>query len=116
MAGCLAQWPARALRAALVGVLLGAGTHAPAADSSAAIAAFRAGDHGRAVAELRAPAAAGDPAAQFYLGLAYAKGWGVVADAAKARRWYEQAAQAGTAKAQVNLALLLLADGDADGA
>lgn len=81
---------------------------AVATDPAAAIAAYRAGDYGRAVANLREPAAAGDAAAQFYLGLAYAFGHGVVADADKAAHWYERAAQAGYPRAQVNLALLLL--------
>jgi uncharacterized protein len=79
-----------------------------AADSTGGLEAWRAGDYGRAVAELREPAAAGDAAAQFHLGLAFALGHGVLADPAKAARWYERAARAGHAKAQVNLAIMLL--------
>lgn len=85
-----------------------------AADSSSGLEAWRDGDYGRAVAELREPAMAGDAVAQFHLGLAFALGRGVLADAAKAAQWYERAALAGHPKAQVNLAIMLL-DGTVDG-
>jgi uncharacterized protein len=78
------------------------------ADTAAGIAAYRAGDYGRAAVELREPAQAGDSEAQFHLGLIHALGRGVVADVGKAMQWYERAALGGHPKAQVNLALLLL--------
>jgi len=86
------------------------------ADSASGLEAWRVGDYGRAVAELREPAAAGDATAQFHLGLAFALGRGVVADPAKAAQWYERAALAGHPKAQVNLAIMLLEGGSDDGA
>lgn len=82
-------------------VMSGAG-----ADSSAGVAAFRAGDYGRAISELTPPAAAGEAEAQFYLGVMYAAGWGTVADPAVARSWYERAADQGFAKAEHNLGAL----------
>ena len=53
------------------------------------------------------PAAlAGDPAAQFELGQAYADGAGTVEDMAEAAHWYKMAADQGSARAQRDLAIL----------
>ena len=48
----------------------------------------------------------GTAAAQFYLGLMYAKGEGVPEDDAEAVRWFRLAAEQGTATAQLNLGLM----------
>lgn len=53
------------------------------------------------------PAAlAGDAAAQFELGRAYADGASIVADMAEAAHWYKMAADQGNARAQRDLAIL----------
>jgi len=53
------------------------------------------------------PAAlAGDPAAQFELGRAYADGAGTLEDMAEAAHWYKMAADQGSARAQRDLAIL----------
>ena len=56
----------------------------PRADYAAGLAAFTAGDYGLAIAEFTPLANQGDADAQFHLGIAYQKGWGVIADPAKA--------------------------------
>lgn len=48
-------------------------------------------------------AAAGNAAAQNYLGAIYAKGQGVEQNYAKAHEWYQKAAEAGNANAKFNL-------------
>ena len=78
------------------------------ADYAAGLAAFRAADYGLAITEFQPLAVKGDAQAQFYLGVSYQKGWGVIADSAKAAQWYRRAAEQGHLKAQHNLALLLL--------
>lgn len=78
------------------------------ADLDAGVAAFRSGDYGLALSHLQPLASQGDAQAQFYVGVAYQKGWGVIADADKAAQWYRRAAQQGMNKAQHNLALLYL--------
>lgn len=82
---------------------------APAhADLAVGLAAFRGGDYGLALSELKPLAQQGEAQAQFYLGVSYQKGWGVIADTAKAAQWYRRAAEQGMTKAQHNLALLYL--------
>ena len=78
------------------------------ADIAAGLVAFRAGDYGPALSEFQPLAAQGEPQAQFYLGVSYQKGWGVIADPTKAAQWYRRAADQGFTKAQHNLALLFL--------
>lgn len=69
------------------------------------------------IARLLRPAAdAGLLDAQQRLGLRYATGDGVAADAAEARRWWTTAAEKGHAAAQDNLAQMLEKIGDAQGA
>ena len=53
-----------------------------------------------------AAAAAGQPAAQFYLGFMYQNGLRVPRDSAKALTWYRRAAERGHAQAQLNLAMM----------
>lgn len=57
-------------------------------------------------AALRAAAAAGDAAAAYEVGLRYAEGRGVTANASEAARWLELAAKHGLAMAQFRLASL----------
>ena len=47
----------------------------------------------------------GDPAAQWWLGTAYARGWGAEQDAARAAQWFGQSARQGYARAQYQLGL-----------
>ncbi len=47
----------------------------------------------------------GDPAAQWWLGTAYARGWGAEQDAAQAAQWFGQSARQGYARAQYQLGL-----------
>lgn len=57
-------------------------------------------------------AEAGNPRAQFYIGVAYTAGAGVKKDPAKAHEWIEKAANLGVNSAQTNLGLMyLLGDG-----
>lgn len=78
------------------------------------VKAWMAGDFPKAVAEWRAPAAAGDPDAQFNLGQAYKLGRGVTADSAVALDWYRKAAAAGHEQAQATLGLQLFQSGQRD--
>ena len=54
-------------------------------------------------AEIRAKAEQGDAAAQFSLGVIYAKGQGVAQDYAEAAKWYRKAAEQGYTPAQCKL-------------
>lgn len=74
----------------------------PAASVAASSAAERA-----AVERLRAPAAAGDAAAQFELGQAYRRGRGVPEDRVLAETWLRRAAIQGHVRASDNLGLVL---------
>ncbi|MBX9608809.1 MAG: SEL1-like repeat protein, partial [Gammaproteobacteria bacterium] len=76
---------------------LAAASGATHADLDAGLVAFRAGDHGLALSEFMPLAQQGDAEAQFHLGIAYQKGWGVIADPAKALQWYRRAADQGHA-------------------
>jgi TPR repeat protein len=64
------------------------------------VAAYDRGDYAHARTLLEPQAIAGDPAAQFHMGLMYARGEGVDKDLAAAARWFEQAAEQGNAHAQ----------------
>ena len=55
---------------------------------------------------LRQRALAGDPVAQFNMGVRYAEGRGVAPDLLEAAKWYSAAADQGDAQAQFNLGLL----------
>lgn len=97
--------PAARLLASLMGVCLWVNA---SADFATGLAAFRAADYGLALSELQPLATQGDAQSQFYVGVSYQKGWGVIADTAKAAQWYRRAADQGLTKAQHNLALLYL--------
>ncbi len=60
-----------------------------------------------AVKDLVARAQAGDSEAQYGLGAAYETGTGVRLDSAEAEKWYGKAAEAGHARAQFHLGVLL---------
>jgi TPR repeat protein len=83
--------------------------HAQTVD--AASRAFFSGQYAEALAVLTPAAEAGNAQAQALLGMAYENGLGVPPDSAAAQKWYQRAAQAGDAPAQVALALLLLGQG-----
>jgi TPR repeat protein len=68
--------------------------------------AFLKGDYTTALAELEPAAQAGDPAAQYYLGVLYGHGEGVVRNYRTAAEWYEKAALQGHPDAQFSLGLL----------
>ncbi|SNS43898.1 Sel1 repeat-containing protein [Sphingomonas laterariae] len=106
-----------AIGTAIVAVMAPAVAAASAAeDLQAGVAAWKAGDHARAVALWRPLATAGVADAQFNLGQAYRLGRGVPADPRAARDWYLKAAQQNHAQAQANYGLLLYEDGDRAGA
>lgn len=69
-------------------------------------AAYQAGDYARAVAEWRPLAEAGDPAAQYNLGILYRQGEGVTADPVQAIEWFLRSAAQGNALAMFNLGLM----------
>ncbi|KKC27618.1 SPOR domain-containing protein [Sphingomonas sp. SRS2] len=91
-----------------------ASTTAVSAGVKEGVDAWMAGDFPKAVAEWRAPAAAGDPDAQFNLGQAYKLGRGVNADGAVALDWYRKASAAGHEQAQATLGLQLFQSGQRD--
>jgi TPR repeat protein len=71
-------------------------------------AAFARQDYTTAYDEWRGPAEAGDPLAQYNLGVLYEAGQGVVQDPVEAVKWYRLAADQGLASAQYNLGLAAL--------
>ena len=77
-----------------------------AADFDKGLAAARAGDFATALAEWKPLAEQGDAVAQFYLGVMYANGEGVLEDDKEAVKWFKLAAEQGYAKAQYNLGLM----------
>lgn len=86
---------------------------APAAraDVKAGVDAWSAGDHAKAIAEWRGPAAKGDADALFNLAQAYRLGRGVPEDVQQAEALYAKAAARGHLKAADNYGLLLFQDG-----
>lgn len=85
---------------AVVLILAPAGARADFADGAAA---FDGGDYGRALAEWRALARAGDAQAQSALASLYRYGHGVARDSAIAAQWYGRAAAQGEVNGQLNL-------------
>ncbi|WP_019515050.1 SPOR domain-containing protein [Sphingomonas sp. Mn802worker] len=81
------------------------------ADVKSGVEAWSRGDYPAAVAQWRAPAAAGDADAQFNLGQAYKLGRGVPADQAQATELYRKAAAQGHPQATDNYALALFQSG-----
>jgi TPR repeat protein/capsular polysaccharide biosynthesis protein len=70
--------------------------------------ADRQGRHARAVRHFAAASRAGSAEARFRLGLAYARGQGVICHPPDAVRWYRSAAEQGHLEAQFQLSLLYL--------
>jgi cell division septation protein DedD len=98
-------------------IILAAGIALPAgATVKDGVDAWQARNYARAVALWRAPAAAGDPDAQFNLAQAYKLGRGVPANLKTARGLFEKAANQGHEQAQANLGLVLFQLGDRQGA
>ena len=90
----------------LVTLLIFSCATAWAADFDKGLAAARAGDFATALAEWKPLAEQGDAVAQFYLGVMYANGEGVLEDDKEAVKWFKLAAEQGYAKAQYNLGLM----------
>jgi TPR repeat protein len=65
------------------------------------------GGYLRALPWLRRAASAGDPWAEYHLGLIYDHGLAGHRDRSRAARWYERAAAKGYASAQLNLGIVL---------
>jgi TPR repeat protein len=104
----------RASAVAFLGLMIAA---APAlAGVKEGVDAWQAKDYATAVAQWRAPAAAGDADAQFNLAQAYKLGRGVPADLKIAQDWYQKAALQNHEQAQANLGLILFQNGDRKGA
>ena len=81
------------------------------ADVKSGVEAWSRGDYSGAVAQWRAPAAAGDADAQFNLGQAYKLGRGVPADQTQATEWFRKAAAQNHPQATDNYALSLFQEG-----
>ena len=82
------------------------GTQAFAQSWNKGLEAVKAGDYATALKEWKPIAEQGNAAAQFNLGLMYAKGDGVLKDYAEAAKWYRLSAEQGDADAQNNLGVL----------
>jgi TPR repeat protein len=85
-----------------IGLLAGSAS-LPAQDFEAGAEAAKAGDFATALAIWRPLAESGDPAAQFNLGMMYARGDGVPEDFAEAASWFRKAAEQGQVEAQARL-------------
>jgi TPR repeat protein len=77
-----------------------------AADFKTGLDAYNRGDFAAALREWQPIAVAGDPHAEYNLGLLYARGQGVPQDYAQAVDWYRKAAEQGVAAAQYNLGVM----------
>jgi TPR repeat protein len=76
------------------------------ADVESGWQAFLNGDYATALAELEPAAEAGDATAQYYLGVLYDHGEGVLRNYRTATGWYEKAAAQGNIDAQFNLGMI----------
>jgi TPR repeat protein len=96
------------LRTLLVVAVLGLAVtgKADAGTLEDARAAYERGDDHIVLQLLRPLADAGDPEAQFALGLLFFEGRGVSQDAETAAEWFRRAAEQGKADAQANLGIL----------
>lgn len=81
------------------------------ADVKTGVEAWSRGDYPAAVAQWRAPAAAGDADAQFNIGQAFKLGRGVPADQVQATDWFRKAAAQNHPQAIDNYALALFQEG-----
>src|SRR5512142_791899 len=82
------------------------GFAALAADFQTGLDAYHRGDFAAALKEWQPIAEAGDPHAQYNLGLLYARGQGVAQNYQQAVSWYRKAAEQGVAAAQYNLGVI----------
>jgi uncharacterized protein len=73
------------------------------ADCRAGFEAFKSADYQQALSYLLPCARAGNPAAQYIMGVVYDVGEGVPQNHSEAARWYRLAADQGVALAQANL-------------
>lgn len=87
-----------------------------AAEIDQALSALRQGDFRGAADKLQPLAAAGDPVAQYELGVMFGNGDGVPQDLGQALKWLRLAAQAGHAKAKESLSFMEIADQGGAGA
>jgi len=85
----------------IVGILLSGAS--AMATSMEGVAALQRGDYREALRILKPAARLGDPAAQYYLGQAYERGYGVDVNISLAVRWYAEAAGRGHVEANVQL-------------
>lgn len=89
------------LRATPFALLMVTASALPAsADYDSGVAAYQRGDFAAAIEEWRAPAEAGEVAAQFSLGSLYFNGEGVSQDFDAAEKWFRKAAEQGHAGGQ----------------
>ena len=93
------------LKTGLLALLLGLAGPA-AADVESGWQAFLDGDYMTALEELEPAAEAGDATAQYYLGVLYDHGEGVLRNYMTATGWYEKAATQGHRDAQFNLGMI----------
>lgn len=100
---CVGTWAQQATPAAPSGAA--SATPASSADTpqGQADAAYARGDHATALRLFRTLAQAGDPIAQFNMGVMLDFGQGTAPDAAQAAQWYRRAAVQGHPAAQFNL-------------
>ena len=92
---------ARHVAAALfAGALAASATAGPLEDG---MEAYQEKDYLKAIQVWRPAAQAGDPAAQYRMGVMYAEGKGVAPNDAEAALWFERAAEQGEPMAQYNL-------------
>ena len=87
-------------------ILMLAPTRPALADLEDGRVAFKRGDFSAALSEWEPLAEAGDPYAQFYLGLMHYDGIGISQDLLEAEKWFRMAADQGHAPAQISLGVM----------
>jgi TPR repeat protein len=88
-------------------LVVGLGAPSALAEYQAALDAYAAGDFEKAFNEWLEPAEAGDPRAQYGLGIMYRNGEWIDEDATKAAEWLIKSADQGFAGAQFNLGVMV---------
>ena len=76
----------------------------PEKDLDQGLAAYNNGDYETAIAKWKPLAEAGEPSAQYYLGLVYFNGQGVLQDYLETIQWFKLAVEQGKFEAQYNIA------------
>ncbi len=87
-------------------ILMLAPTRPALADLEDGRVAFKRGDFSAALSEWEPLAEAGDPYAQFYLGLMYYDGIGISQNLLEAEKWFRMAGDQGHAPAQISLGVM----------